>query len=91
MRVALWLWWTKCRRALRQWTLLRRDSRQLALVLHASNAWHCGCGPCTSKRGDSRRVLGVLVQTVVLTDAQRGALEHPEHVRLQQAKKSHNA
>ncbi len=62
---AMLLWWTAVRalpKPLRRWWKQRTERRHIAALLHASNAWHCGCGPCVAERvalhGDvSRRVI----------------------------------
>jgi hypothetical protein len=45
----------KVRLAMLRWRMRRDAARTLAHALHASNAWHCGCGACVVARGDVRR------------------------------------
>jgi hypothetical protein len=84
---ATWLNWSRVRY---QRSLERAKQRLLAQQLHLSNAWHCGCWRCVALRelnhGDgprrlpqgltlrTRRVLGVDVETVQVTEAARRRL-----------------
>lgn len=55
------------------WQKRRANQRQLALQLHQSTAWHCGCVVCRELKRDGGKVYG-RVETIQLSPEERAKL-----------------